>query len=189
MNFNEMNGLNSLNEPMQNDRVSPQEAQFIIDREKANDWLRLISEMKSYRSHNYDLEQRIREMQEKMNRENQILSKYIKTFWDYKLEEKPSYNRRNAFDTDDIIMPETNSYKLYKKIFNENQYPYTAKPWHKINMSIEVKEDGYVILSRKVIKIKTPEEIEATKKEKAKKLKAKNAPKKVISPNEESNEK
>lgn len=155
------------------DFVDSHKSQLLVDIDKAKDGLELVREVESLSYQLNEVREHNDSIQSKLNKSENILSKFVETFWDYKIEEKSSMHRRNVFDTDEIIMPETNSYKLYKKIFNENQYPYAVKPWHKINMSIEVKEDGYVILSRKVIKIKTPEEIETAKKEKAKKLKAK----------------
>ncbi len=127
--------------------INPQAAQFMIDRKKADEWLELCRQLEYYKNYNDELQKNLRDVENKLHEKIKILDKYIETFWKYEL--------KNIRPDDRIIMPETESYKFYKKVFNEEDYPYsTVKSGNKINLSIEILEGWYKILSREIISTK-----------------------------------
>lgn len=145
------NHLNDIRNWRDHDRnfMSREKAKHVMSLQEAEEWLTIIDQLENFSNHNRELESMLTDRDNQISKDKKVLDEYIKTFWMYKVDNKTAWGR-----DDEIVMPETNSYKLYKKIFNEEDYPYSeVKSWNKVNLTIEVLDDSYKILSRKVTKI------------------------------------
>lgn len=146
-------------------------AQLLMEIDRAKDWMELVREIQRVSVLYTEEADNNRRIQGDLKVKQQILDKYIETFGNYKLEEvKWMYATvRNDME---IIMPETNSYKFYKKVFNDDIYwSFSIPTWRIINLSIEVLDWSYQILSKKVIDKKVKEEKISTKTTKKWKIK------------------
>lgn len=142
--------------------MSPQKAHLIVEQQKAEEWLSLINSLEDFENHNYELSEIIKQKDKELAKQKIILDEYIKTFWEYKIKQLHWYSSET-----DIIMPETNSYKFYKSVFNGSDYPYSKiRVWENIKLSIDLLEDGYNIVYKRVnpIKVKAEKKIIPKKK-------------------------
>ncbi len=153
-----------------NEGMSIEEARLKIMEHSAQEWLRIIEQNKYINREVHLLSDELRKKDYDLEEKTEILNKYIETFGKYEIVEEryaTSFRKEKT-----IKMPETNSYKFYKKVFNDDTYwNFSIPAWKIINLSIEVLDWSYQILSRKVKDKKVKEEKISTKTTKKWKIK------------------